>query len=103
MEWKDALWDKFVTEAQRSSQRGATGLSPLARAHRQSGNTVIASFARAAEPGAGHKSQDRCEVAQACDGRGYEDRTVGATLDGSVRGGGSDDRRVSTSQAPAAG
>ena len=51
-EWKEALWDKFVMAAPRSSQRGATGSSPLARARRQSCNTAIASFARADEPGA---------------------------------------------------
>jgi hypothetical protein len=37
-EWKEALWDKFVTGAPRSSQHGAIGSSPLARARRQSSN-----------------------------------------------------------------
>ena len=36
---------------------------------------MSASFARASEPGAGYQSQDRREVAQARDGRGYQDRT----------------------------
>ncbi len=36
---------KFLTVAPRTSQRGATGSSPLARARRQSSNTAIASFA----------------------------------------------------------
>ncbi|WP_146227962.1 hypothetical protein [Rhodobacter viridis] len=37
-EWKEALWDKFVMAAPRSSQRGATGSSALARARRKSSN-----------------------------------------------------------------
>lgn len=42
-------------------------------AHRQSCNTAIASFARAAEPGTGHQPQDRREMASAGDGRGPQD------------------------------
>lgn len=102
-EWTEALWDKFVTEATRSSQQGATGSSPLARARRQSSSTAIASFARAAEPGTGHQPQDGGKVAQARDGRGYEDRADGTKLDGFdwVRGG--DGCRVPAPHAPAAG
>jgi hypothetical protein len=68
-EWKEALWDKFVTREPRSSQRGAIGLSPLAMARLQSSNTVIASIAGAAKSGAWHQPQDGSEVAQAGDGR----------------------------------
>ncbi len=49
-------------------------------ARRPSGNTAIASFARATEQGVGYQPQDRCEVAQACDGRGYEDGAVRAAV-----------------------
>src|SRR5690606_8402178 len=72
-------------------------------ARRQSSNTAIASFARAAEPGAGYQPQDRREVAQARDGRGYEDRTDGTALDGSVRDRGGDDRGIPPAHTPAAG
>ena len=95
-----SLWDRFVTGAPRSSQRGATGLSPLARARRQSCNTAIrwlasvclqtlrsASFARGTEQRTGHQPQDGREVAQACDGRGYEDRAEGAAVDSFERRG----------------
>jgi hypothetical protein len=85
-EWKEATWDRFVTGAPRSSQRGATGSSPLARARRQSSNTAIASFARAAEPGARHQSQDGREVAQALVSRGPEDRAEGAAVHRADRG-----------------
>ena len=46
-------------------------------ARRQSSNTAIASFAHAAEPGTRHQPEDGGEVAQARDGRGYEDRADG--------------------------
>ena len=62
-----------------------------------------ASFARATEPGAGHQSQDRREVAEAGDDRRAEDWTKEAALYGSDRGGGGDDRRVPASYAAAAG
>ena len=67
-EWKDVLWDKFVTQAPRSSQRGAIGSSPLARARCQSSNTTIAGFARDAGPGDRHQSRDGGEVALTCHG-----------------------------------
>ena len=41
---------------------------------------MIASFARAAEPGTGHQPQDGGEVAQAGNCRGHEDRTVGTAV-----------------------
>ena len=50
-------------------------------ARRQSCNTAIASFARAAEPGTGHQPQDGGEVAQAGDSRGHEDRAEGTAVD----------------------
>ena len=54
-EWKDALWDKFVTEAPHTLTRQAICKANLPRGHArsQSSNTAIASFARDAEPGAG--------------------------------------------------
>ena len=115
-EWKEALWDKFVTGAPRSSQRGATGSSPLARARRQSCNTAIrwlasvclqrlrsASFARAAKSGAGHQPQDGGKVAQAGDGRRYEDWAVGTAIYGVNRGRRSDGGRIPASYAAAVG
>jgi hypothetical protein len=59
--------------------------------------------ARAAEPGTGHQSDDGREVAQARDGRGYEDRAVGTAFDGFDRSRGSRNRRVPASHAPTAG
>ena len=41
---------------------------------------MIASFARAVEPGVGPYPQDHCEVAQARDGRGHEDWPYGAEI-----------------------
>jgi len=72
-------------------------------ARRQSCDTAIASFARAAEPGAWHQPQNRLEVAQARDRRGSQDRTEGTSLHGPDRGGGGGGRRVSASHAAAAG
>ncbi|KAA0909995.1 hypothetical protein FLO80_18620 [Aquicoccus porphyridii] len=73
--WKEALWDKFVTGAPRprtpselqysDSLPGRVMRSMIPRG---------ASFARATEQGAGHQLQNRRKVAQACDGRGLEDR-----------------------------
>jgi hypothetical protein len=62
-----------------------------------------ASFARAAEPGVGHQSQDRGEVAQARDGRGYEDWSFGATIHRADRGGGGDGRGIAAPYAAAIG
>ncbi len=70
---------------------------------RQSCNTAIAGFALAAERRVGDQSQDGRQVAEAGDGRGFEDRPEGAALDGSDRGRGGDDRRLSTAHAAAAG
>jgi len=72
-------------------------------ARRQSSNTAIASFARAAEPGTGHQPQDGCEVAQACDGRGYENRADGAALNGADGSREGDGRCVPAPHAAAAG
>ncbi|PYF06288.1 hypothetical protein C8J30_1302 [Rhodobacter viridis] len=47
---------------------------------------MIASFARAAEPGARHQSEDGGEVAQARDGRGHEDRADGTAVHRADRG-----------------
>jgi len=49
-------------------------------ARRQSSNTAIASFARAAVPGVRHQPQDCRQVAQAGGGRGYEDWADGAAI-----------------------
>jgi hypothetical protein len=94
-EWREVLWDKLVTGAPRSSQRGATSSSPLARARRQSTNTSIpwlvivclqtlkrASFALAVEPRTRHQPENGGEVAEARDGRGYEGLTDGTAPDG---------------------
>ncbi len=62
-----------------------------------------ASFARAVEPGSGYQPQDGCEVAEADDGRGYEDWAVGTALNCFERGGGSCGRRVPAPHAFAAG
>lgn len=76
---------------------------PRGDARRQSSNTAIASFARAAEPGTGHQPQDGCEVAQACDGRGYENRADGAALNSADGSRGGDGRRFPAPHAAAAG
>ncbi|PYF08677.1 hypothetical protein C8J30_1115 [Rhodobacter viridis] len=47
---------------------------------------MIASFARAAEPGARHQSEDGGEVAQARDGRGHVDRADGTAVHRADRG-----------------
>jgi len=70
---------------------------------RQSSNTAIASFARAAEPGARDQSEDGGEVAQAGDGRGYEDRANGTAVHRAGRSRGSDDRGISSPHAAAFG
>ncbi len=72
-------------------------------ARRQSSNTAIASFARAAEPGARYQSEDRGEVAQAGDGRGYEDRADRAAFHRADRGRGGDGRRIPAAHVAAIG
>ena len=64
-EWMEALWDRFVTGAPRTFTRQWFAQQTM-RGHvrRQSSNTAIASFARAAEPGARHQSEDGGEVAE---------------------------------------
>ena len=69
-EWKEALWDRFVTAALRP--RTPSEL-----------NTAIASFALGTEPGVRDQSQDGCEVAEAGDGRGSENRPEGTAVKGS--------------------
>ena len=104
-EWKEELWDKFVMGAPRTSYPAVvcTAQAMRGRARHQSGNTAIASFARATEPGTGHQRQDCRKVAEASDGRGYEDRTNATAVDGFNRSRGSDNRRVPTPHAPSAG
>jgi hypothetical protein len=77
---------------QRSQVEGLPAISPRAGLR-----------ARAAEPGAGHQPQDGCEVAQARDGRGYEDRADGTALDCADRGRGGDGRGILAAHTPAAG
>lgn len=48
---------------------------------------MIASFARATEPGARHQPQDGGEVVQARDGRGPQDRAEGTAVNCADRGG----------------
>ncbi len=50
------------------------------RARRPSSNTAIASFVRDAEPGAWDQPQDCDEVAQADDGRGFENWAEGPSF-----------------------
>ncbi len=103
-QWKETLWDKFVTGAPR--QRSPSELQysdPLAGRVLRSNVPRSASFARATERGVGHHSQDRREMAQAGDGRGPEDRTERSAFNGSDRGGGSGDRRIPASYAAPAG
>jgi hypothetical protein len=50
--------------------------------------------ARAVEPGTGHQPKDSCELAQARDGRGHEDRPDGTALCGADQGRGGDGRRL---------
>ncbi|MFT7106905.1 MAG: hypothetical protein ACJAVT_001427 [Yoonia sp.] len=103
-EWKEALWDKFVTAAPRTADRQWFAQQTLGGdARRQSCNTAIANFDLAAEQGVGHQSQDCLEVAQACDGGGFEDRAEGAALNSSHRSGGGNDRRIPAAHAPATG
>jgi len=64
---------------------------------------MIAGFARAAEAGVGDQSEDGGEVAQACDGRGHEDRAFGTEVHRLVRGRGSDGRGIPKAHAPAVG
>jgi hypothetical protein len=47
---------------------------------------------RAVEPGTGHQPKDSCELAQARDGRGHEDRPDGTALCGADQGRGGDGR-----------
>lgn len=59
----------------------------------QSCNTTIASFARVAEPGTGHKPEVGGEVAQSGESGGLKDRAEGAAFDRSHKGRGGNDRR----------
>ena len=52
----------------------------------QSCNTAIACVARAVDQRVGHQPEDRCEVAQARDGRRCENRADGAAVDGADQG-----------------
>ena len=54
LEWKEALWDKFVTSRERHDD-----------ARRQSGTTAVAGFDRGVEPGDRYQSEDRRRVAEA--------------------------------------
>jgi len=72
MEWKDALWDRYVMAAPRPR-------TPSEQQH-------SAGFERGTEPGARHQSEDGREVAKAAFDRGSEDRAEGAGLDRSQRG-----------------
>lgn len=82
-----------------------TGSSRMRHDHarRQSSNTTTASFARAAEPGTWHQSEDGGEVAQAGDTRGYEDRADRVAFHRADRGRGGNGRRIPTAHAAAIG
>ena len=58
---------------------------------------MIASFARAAKPGAGDHPEDGGEVAQARDGRRSQDRAEKASIYDPCRGRGGSGRRISAS------
>lgn len=62
-----------------------------------------ASVARAAEPGTGHQPKDRGQVAQAGDGRGYEDGSERTAIYGPDRGRRRGDCRIPSSYAAADG
>ena len=72
LEWKEALWDKFVTGAPRTVTRQAISEGNLPRGHARSpsSNTAIASFDRGVEQRARYQSEDGREVAEAADCRG---------------------------------
>jgi hypothetical protein len=74
LEWKEALWDKFVTGAPR----------PRTPSEQQYSDRKLR---RGAEPGARHQSEDGREVAEAGRRSRIEDRAEGAALDRSQRGG----------------
>jgi hypothetical protein len=61
---------------------------PIAKAEGRSFGTS----SRAVEPGTGHQPKDSCELAQARDGRGHEDRPDGTALCGADQGRGGDGR-----------
>ena len=63
-----------------------TLFDPLAKTEGHSFGTS----SRAVEPGTGHQSEDSCELAQARDGRGHEDRPDGTALCGADQGRGGD-------------
>ena len=67
-------------------------------ARRQSCNTAIANFARAAEQGIGHQPQNCCHVAQAFDRGRSEDRSEKAALNRSHRSGGGNDRCIQAAE-----
>ena len=62
-----------------------------------------ASFALSTEPGTGHQSEDSCEMAEAGDGRGYEDRPHRTAVHCADGGRGSRDRCVPASYTTAIG
>ena len=64
---------------------------------------MIASFARAVEPGTRHQSEDGGEVAEAGDGRGHEDRAVGTAVHRADGARGGDGRCLPAAHAPAVG
>lgn len=84
-EWNEALWHKFVTGAHavRTAIQGSQVEVPLAI------GSSAGLRARAAEQGIGHQPQDCGKVAEAGDGRGYDDRADGTALDGFDRSRGS--------------
>ena len=90
LEWKEAVWDRYVMAAPRP-RRGP------------SNHTAIAGFARDVGSGVGAQLQDSGEVAEANDGRGYEDRAGGPSFNDSVGCRGSNGCRVPTIYPAAAG
>ena len=82
LEWKEALWDKFVTGAPRPRTPSEQQYSdPLPGRVMRSMIPRGASFDRGTEPRAWDQSEDGGQVAQASDGRGSEDRAQRPALD----------------------
>jgi hypothetical protein len=59
LEWKEVLWDKYVTAAPRTADRQWFAQQTMrGDARHQSNNTAIASYNRGAEPRTWHQFSD---------------------------------------------
>jgi len=74
LEWKEALWDKFVMGAPRPRTPSEQQYrDPLADRVMRSMIPRSASYERGAKPGTGDQCQNGCQVAQAQDARRSQD------------------------------